>query len=208
MRSSSADGQPLVTFRAIALGEGNVYRLVPELCTYAVEGEIECPDASKSSPDIPGELPGPDTSVPSRAPGIAKASIHKIARIADAFGMSCESYAQDPGHGGAYGVDCRSDIGGVATSIVAGYWDLEFVDDAHTVVLAGDGAAIGGAPAARLFSELASALFDDDTAAWVESHVDAPECAMPGCTILRAGSRLTMVVGENGARQFDIAPAD
>ena len=42
VRSTGPEDPEVVTFRAISLGSGNIFILVPELCPYAPPGEPDC----------------------------------------------------------------------------------------------------------------------------------------------------------------------
>lgn len=151
-------------------------------------------------------MPGPTASVPPRAPGVVGAGIEAVAEAAIGQGLTCKSFEQSPEMGASFQLFCYTEVDGAQFDVRGNYWRRDYVDQVHSVVLAGGGGSIERGRAVDLFVALARAVVGHEPGAveFVEAHVDDPTCDGAGCEFVTPTATIRLLYGVNGARQLTI----
>lgn len=167
------------------------------------------PSAPDPAPSLSGDLPPPDASVPPRPPGIADGHVDDVIGVAADFGLACEVFEQSPEMGASYRLSCHTDVDGASMGVTANLWAVDYIDEVRSVVIATgavNGDVLEPGRALALFAALAEATVGGEPGAvsFVQQHVDDSACSGQGCELITDTATITVVYGENGARQLTI----
>ena len=167
------------------------------------------PPSPAPSAVIPGELPGPDATMPPENRLIPGLSIEAIATTAASLGLECESARGGPaGFIGAFTLGCTGyDAEAHAEFHVrAIFWTVDAVSDLDVIVRPGfeDSGITDQLAPPRVISPLA-ALHGEATSAWAKARIGDSACVESPCTASIDGADLVMRFGSTGGRHFSIS---
>jgi len=156
------------------------------------------------APVIDGVLPGPEATTPPGVPLIAGVTVADVAAAAQASGLACEAYEQDPEMGASFGMTCTGESNGVSYRLRANFWTLESVSTVFVFTMATiEGGTIEARAAVPLFGRITALLKGSPAqaaAAHVEEKIDDAGCATDQCALRTSAGEVRLQAGVNGAR--------
>ena len=157
---------------------------------------------------IPGDMPGPDSTVPPGVAVIPNLRIETVAGIWEALGLACDSvmanYPDSDGFFGNLGCE-RKDVARNAdyhVSVV--YWTPEGIASVRLLVLTiTDDQRLDPGAVASLFLPSVQVIAGEDAATWVEDHLGDQGCRS-GCARTFSRLRFDLSIGSDSVALLHI----